>query len=149
MAVRSVWMLSIMLFWFVMMLICCAIVSLRLAMSCTTSSSLALPPPRSKEMESHLVGKGGNSLSASCCAPEGALTCGYDAAALVLACLSWVAVICVLSDCHVSSNFALGFLVCTLGATGGVDGVRFGVEGRHQCSGVIMRGLHGLPCSGN
>ncbi|KAF1954312.1 hypothetical protein CC80DRAFT_506347 [Byssothecium circinans] len=109
----------------------------RLAISWITSSSLALPPPRSGEMDSRWVGKGGSSSSIHCCVLEGASACGCDAVALVLACLSWPAVVCVLNAFCVSSTFALGFLVRTLGgAAGGVDGVRIGVEvaigGRHD-----------------
>ncbi|KAF2195835.1 hypothetical protein K469DRAFT_19711 [Zopfia rhizophila CBS 207.26] len=112
-----------------MMLLCCAIVSFRLAISCTTSSSLALPPSRSSEMESRLVGKGSSSWSASCCVLEGASACGCDAVALVLGCLSWAAVVRVFSACCVSSTFALSFLARALGAAGsGVDRIRLGVE---------------------
>lgn len=123
-------MLSMMLFWFVMMLLCCAIVSLRLAMSCTTSSNLVLALPRVGEMDSRSVGKGGSSSSVNCYALNDASACsGCDAVPLVLVCLSCGAVVCVLSACCFSSTFALGFLVRALGAaSGGVDGVRLGVE---------------------
>ncbi|KAF2194613.1 hypothetical protein K469DRAFT_130646 [Zopfia rhizophila CBS 207.26] len=58
---RSPLMLSMTLFWFVMMPLCCVIVSFRLAMSSTSSPSQVLTPSRSGERDAHPVGNGGSS----------------------------------------------------------------------------------------
>jgi len=99
-----------MLFWFVMTLLCCVIISFRFVMSLAISSRLVLLPLRLGETETLAVGNGGN-----------------------LFCVDRGAIVCVFSDCWAFSTFALGFLVRPLGgaagvARGGVADTRLGVE---------------------
>ena len=137
-------MLSIMPFWLVMMLLCCAMVSFRLLISRLNSSRLLVLPAHSGEID-RAVGNGGNSF----CVP-----CGAVRAAI------WFTVVCcsscadrsvlfrVLSDCWASSTFALGFLARPLGAGGTRGGVvepRSGVD----VAGAMFGGPQGPPCSGN
>ncbi|KAH7347001.1 hypothetical protein BKA66DRAFT_601956, partial [Pyrenochaeta sp. MPI-SDFR-AT-0127] len=130
-AARSVRMLSMLLLWLAMMLFCCAIISLRLAMSCATSFSWLLLPPLSSWMDSRPLGKGGSSSCAGCSVFEGPSFCGCCvpvAPALFRTARRVVVRVCRVF--WVSSTLVLGFLARPLGTTGGgVDGVRSGVDG--------------------
>jgi hypothetical protein len=99
-----------MLFWFVMTLLCCVIISFRFVISLAISSRLVILPSRLGETETLTVGNGGN-----------------------LFCVNRGAIVHVFSDCWASSTFALGFLIRPLGraagvARGGVANTRLGVE---------------------
>ena len=82
MSTSSFLMLSIMLFWLVMMLLCCAIVSLRLSMSRQNLSRLIPPPSRSGEAETLAVGNGGSICCVACIPVCGAVVCCSNCAGL-------------------------------------------------------------------
>jgi hypothetical protein len=97
-----------MLFWFVMTLLYCVIISSRPVTSLAIPPRLVLLPSRSGETLA--VGNGGNPF-----------------------CVDRGAIVRVFSDCWASSTFALGFLVRPFGGAaggtrGGVADTRLGVE---------------------
>ena len=97
-AAMSVLMLSV-------MLLCCSIVSFRLAISSTTSPGPVLPPTRSSETDSRAVGNGGSSFCCACGAVDGGsfcVGCGVVVPALIRVVCS--AVICVSSNSWASST---------------------------------------------
>jgi len=106
-------MLLIMLFWLIIMLLCYAIVSLRLSISRQNSSRLIPPPSRSGKVETLAVGNRGSIYCVACIPVCGAVCC------LNYADLRAVRV---LSDCWASCTFALGFLIRLSGAAGGSKG---------------------------
>jgi hypothetical protein len=144
MSTSSFLMLSIMLFWLVMMLLCCAIVSLRLSMSRQNSSRLIPPPSRSGEIETLVVGNGGSICCEACSLICGAVVYCSNCADL------WARV---LSDCWASCTFAPGFFVRPLGGAaggsgGGVADTRSGVEAAIGAPGLRSVGRRGRLAAG-
>ena len=80
MSTSSFLILLIMVFWPVIMLLCCTIVSLKLSISRQNSSRLIPPPSRSGEVETLAVGNGGSICCVAYSPICGAVVCCSDCA---------------------------------------------------------------------
>ncbi|KAF2178941.1 hypothetical protein K469DRAFT_695082 [Zopfia rhizophila CBS 207.26] len=149
-----------MLFWLAMILLCCVIVSFRLAISSATFPSPVLSPARLGVKDTRAVGNGGSPFCDSCNAlyagsfgancdavGGGSFYANRDPVAPGLFCADRSAAIRVLSDCRATSTSTLGFLMGPFsgaagGARGGVD-MRSGVEAAIGAPALCWAGRRG------